>query len=212
MKVGFIGLGTMGAFMAANIQKAGHQLVIHDIRREAGANRLAAGAVWADSPKAIAEQCEVIFTSLPGPGAHLRPAAAERGHHYRLHDPLDVVPAGVVGAELSAAAGIERALEEGAEDGGLDIAPVEPGGLRVAIKAGGCSGFAYTFQFEPAPKATDQVFEGPGGVKVFVDPRSLKLLDGTVLDFDEQNLMATNFTLRNPHAKSTCGCGESFSA
>lgn len=67
MKVGFIGLGTMGAFMAANIQKAGHQLVIHDIRREAGANRLAAGAVWADSPKAIAEQCEVIFTSLPGP-------------------------------------------------------------------------------------------------------------------------------------------------
>ena len=67
MKVGFIGLGTMGAFMAANIQKAGYQLVIHDIRREAGANRLAAGAVWADSPKAVAEQCEVIFTSLPGP-------------------------------------------------------------------------------------------------------------------------------------------------
>lgn len=67
MKVGFIGLGTMGAFMAANIQKAGHQLVVHDIRREAGANRLAAGAIWADSPKAVAEQCEVIFTSLPGP-------------------------------------------------------------------------------------------------------------------------------------------------
>ena len=67
MKVGFIGLGTMGAFMAANIQKAGYALVIHDIRREAGANRIAAGAVWADSPKAVAEQCDVIFTSLPGP-------------------------------------------------------------------------------------------------------------------------------------------------
>lgn len=67
MKVGFIGLGTMGAFMAANIQKAGYDLVIHDIRREAGANRLAAGAVWAETPKAVAEQCEVIFTSLPGP-------------------------------------------------------------------------------------------------------------------------------------------------
>jgi 3-hydroxyisobutyrate dehydrogenase len=67
MKVGFIGLGTMGAFMAANLQKAGHQLVIHDVRREAGSNRLAAGAIWADSPKAVAEQCEVIFTSLPGP-------------------------------------------------------------------------------------------------------------------------------------------------
>jgi iron-sulfur cluster assembly accessory protein len=77
--------------------------------------------------------------------------------------------------------------------------------------AGGCSGFAYTFAFDGAPRATDQIFEGPGGAKVFVDPRSLKLLDGTVLDFDEDNLMATNFTLRNPHAKSTCGCGESFS-
>lgn len=67
MKVGFIGLGTMGSFMAANLQKGGHDLVIHDVRREAGANRLSAGAVWADSPKAVAEQCEVIFTSLPGP-------------------------------------------------------------------------------------------------------------------------------------------------
>ncbi len=67
MKVGFIGLGTMGAFMAANLQKAGHELVIHDVRREAGANRLAAGAVWAETPKAVAEQAEIIFTSLPGP-------------------------------------------------------------------------------------------------------------------------------------------------
>ena len=85
------------------------------------------------------------------------------------------------------------------------------GGLRIAVKAGGCSGFAYTFAFDQAPRETDRIFEGPGGAKVFVDPRSLKLLDGTVLDFDEHNLMATNFTLRNPHAKSTCGCGESFS-
>lgn len=45
MKVGFIGVGTMGAFIAANLQKAGHEPVIHDIRRGAGANRLAAGAV-----------------------------------------------------------------------------------------------------------------------------------------------------------------------
>ncbi|WP_211187556.1 NAD(P)-dependent oxidoreductase [Neoroseomonas marina] len=65
--VGFIGLGTMGAFMAANIQKAGYPLVVHDIRREAGANRLAAGAAWAETPRAVAERCDVIFTSLPGP-------------------------------------------------------------------------------------------------------------------------------------------------
>jgi iron-sulfur cluster assembly accessory protein len=86
------------------------------------------------------------------------------------------------------------------------------GGLRIAVKAGGCSGFSYTFAWDAAARETDQVFEGSDGAKVFVDPRSLKLLDGTVLDFDEHNLMATSFTLRNPHAKSTCGCGESFSA
>jgi iron-sulfur cluster assembly protein len=94
----------------------------------------------------------------------------------------------------------------------LDRQHLPAGGLRIAIKAGGCSGFSYTFAWDQGPRPTDAVFEGPGGAKVFVDPRSLKLLDGTVLDFDEANLMATSFTLRNPHAKSTCGCGESFSA
>jgi iron-sulfur cluster assembly protein len=84
------------------------------------------------------------------------------------------------------------------------------GGLRVAVKAGGCSGYSYVFQLEASSKANDQVFEGPGGAKVFVDPRSLRLLEGTVLDFDEGNLMATTFTLRNPNAKSACGCGTSF--
>ncbi len=67
MKIGFIGLGTMGASMAANLQKAGYELVVHDIRRAAAERHMAAGAVWADTPKALAEQCEVIFTSLPGP-------------------------------------------------------------------------------------------------------------------------------------------------
>lgn len=86
------------------------------------------------------------------------------------------------------------------------------GGLRIAVKAGGCSGFSYVFAFDAAAKETDEVFEGADGAKVFIDPRSLKLLDGTVLDFDEHNLLATSFTLKNPHATSTCGCGESFSA
>jgi iron-sulfur cluster assembly protein len=86
------------------------------------------------------------------------------------------------------------------------------GGLRIAVKAGGCSGFSYVFAWDASARDTDQVFEGAGGARIFVDPRSLTLLDGTVLDFDENNLLATSFTLRNPHAKSTCGCGESFSA
>ena len=67
MKVGFIGLGTMGASMAANLQKAGYELVVHDVRRAAAERHLAAGAAWADTPKALAAECEVIFTSLPGP-------------------------------------------------------------------------------------------------------------------------------------------------
>ncbi len=86
------------------------------------------------------------------------------------------------------------------------------GGLRVAVKAGGCSGFSYVFTFDAAAKDNDEVFAASNGARLFIDPRSLKLLDGTVLDFEEDNLLATSFTLKNPHAKSTCGCGESFSA
>jgi iron-sulfur cluster assembly protein len=94
----------------------------------------------------------------------------------------------------------------------LDKQQKPGGGLRIAVKAGGCSGFSYTFAWDDGARDTDEVFEGADGARVFVDPRSLKLLDGTVLDFDENNLLATSFTLKNPHAKSTCGCGESFSA
>ncbi len=67
MQVGFIGLGTMGASMASNLQKAGYKLVVHDVRRQNAGVHLAAGAQWADSPKAVAEACEVVLLSLPGP-------------------------------------------------------------------------------------------------------------------------------------------------
>jgi 3-hydroxyisobutyrate dehydrogenase-like beta-hydroxyacid dehydrogenase len=67
MKIGFIGLGTMGAFMAANLQKSQYKLVVLDVRREAAAKHIEAGAEWAATPKSIAEQCDVVFTSLPGP-------------------------------------------------------------------------------------------------------------------------------------------------
>ena len=66
-KVGFIGLGTMGASFASNLQKAGHDLVVHDMHRQVAERHLAAGAVWADSPRAVAEACPVVLTSLPGP-------------------------------------------------------------------------------------------------------------------------------------------------
>ena len=67
MNVGFIGLGTMGAGMASNLQKAGHKLVVHDVQRQNASHHLQAGAQWAASPKAVAEACEVVVLSLPGP-------------------------------------------------------------------------------------------------------------------------------------------------
>jgi iron-sulfur cluster assembly protein len=84
-------------------------------------------------------------------------------------------------------------------------------GLRVGVKAGGCSGFEYIFAWEASPRPVDTVFEGSDGARVFVDPKSLRLLDGTVLDYDT-SLLSKGFIFNNPNAKSTCGCGISFSA
>ncbi len=67
MKIGFIGLGLMGASMASNLQKAGHKLIVHDLSRQAASAHLNAGATWAETPKALAAEADVIFTSLPGP-------------------------------------------------------------------------------------------------------------------------------------------------
>ena len=67
MRVGFIGLGTMGGAMALNAQKGGHEMVVHDLRQDAAKPHLAAGAKWADSPKQVAEASDVVFTSLPTP-------------------------------------------------------------------------------------------------------------------------------------------------
>jgi 3-hydroxyisobutyrate dehydrogenase-like beta-hydroxyacid dehydrogenase len=67
MLVGFIGLGKMGGHMAANLQKAGFSLVVNDIHRDAALSHLTAGAQWAATPRQIAIQCPVIFTSLPTP-------------------------------------------------------------------------------------------------------------------------------------------------
>ena len=67
MRVGFIGLGTMGAPMAGNIQAAGHDLVVHDVDRGAADGLISKGAVWAESPLATAKQADILLLSLPGP-------------------------------------------------------------------------------------------------------------------------------------------------
>ena len=79
MKIGFIGLGTMGRHMASNLIKAGHQLVVNDVRRESAAPHCQAGADWANTPREVAEATDVVFTSLPGPAEVEAVALGENG-------------------------------------------------------------------------------------------------------------------------------------
>lgn len=81
--------------------------------------------------------------------------------------------------------------------------------LRVAVLAGGCSGFQYRFELDGSPQEDDLVIERDGA-RVLVDPVSLDLLAGGELDFTDE-LMGSHFAVRNPNAKSACGCGTSFS-
>ena len=67
MKIGFIGLGNMGGGMAANVLRAGYDLTVHDLRREAATPLLEGGASWADTPAELAASCDIVLTSLPGP-------------------------------------------------------------------------------------------------------------------------------------------------
>src|SRR5947208_17032620 len=67
MRIGFIGLGMMGSHMVANLQKAGHDLVVCDVRRGAGEAALSRGARWAETAADAARQSEIVMTSLPGP-------------------------------------------------------------------------------------------------------------------------------------------------
>ncbi len=81
-------------------------------------------------------------------------------------------------------------------------------GLRLGVRKTGCSGFAYVVNYADDAQARDLVFEDQG-VKVFVDPESLPLINGTTVDFVKQGLNEA-FRFHNPNIKGECGCGESF--
>jgi|SRR5579872_5849063 len=82
-------------------------------------------------------------------------------------------------------------------------------GLRVGVKAGGCAGLEYTFGWDVKPKPGDAIFSATDGGQVFVDPKSLRFLEGSVLDYDA-SLLSKGFVISNPRATGTCGCGVSF--
>jgi iron-sulfur cluster assembly accessory protein len=84
-------------------------------------------------------------------------------------------------------------------------------GLRVAVVGGGCSGFQYSLDIDKDERAGDSIFE-INGVKVFVDPMSSMYLMGVEIDYVEGQYGQSGFSFKNPNAKSTCGCGSSFSA
>lgn len=81
--------------------------------------------------------------------------------------------------------------------------------LRVAVRPGGCSGFSYEMFFDGEVANDDESIEH-GGVKVVVDPTSAQLLVGATLDYKD-GLQQTGFSIDNPNAQRTCGCGQSFS-
>ena len=119
-----------------------------------------------------------------------------------LDSPVPVVTPGVIHVTEAAASKIQELL---AEEGKTDS------GLRVFVQGGGCSGFQYGLMIEETGAGVgDQLFES-NGVKLLVDPVSLSYLKGAEVDFVD-TITGGGFTIKNPNATSTCGCGSSFSA
>jgi iron-sulfur cluster assembly protein len=81
-------------------------------------------------------------------------------------------------------------------------------GLRVYVYSGGCSGFRYGMMLEDAPTPEDRILDA-NGIKVYVDGKSVDLLQGAEIDYVD-TLMGAGFTVNNPNAVAACGCGSSF--
>jgi iron-sulfur cluster assembly protein/iron-sulfur cluster insertion protein len=112
----------------------------------------------------------------------------------------EVTPASAITLTETAAAKVAELLEQ---EGNPELA------LRVAVRPGGCSGFSYEMFFD-SDIAGDDMSSAFGAVRVVVDPMSASLLQGATLDFKD-GLQGAGFSINNPNASRTCGCGNSFS-
>lgn len=102
----------------------------------------------------------------------------------------------------------ETAAEEALELlSGQDLDAGEAG-LRLFVQQGGCAGLSYGMRFDTGPEADDTIYERHG-LRVFVDPSSMRYIGGSVLDY-EAGLQGAGFDVENPNVVSECGCGESF--
>lgn len=127
-----------------------------------------------------------MTTVVPLPGGRAAP------DYQSIDRPLDF--------SASAAAKVRELIQE---EGNAALA------LRVFIQGGGCSGFQYGFEFDEN-RADDDLAVDTDGVTLLVDPLSLQYLMGAEVDYSE-SLQGAQFVIRNPNAKTTCGCGSSFS-
>ena len=98
----------------------------------------------------------------------------------------------------------EEALDLMASEG-LDA---DEAGLRLFVQQGGCAGLSYGMRFDTAPEDDDTIYEHHG-LRVFVDPSSMRYIEGSVVDY-ESGLQGAGFDVDNPNVVSECGCGESF--
>jgi 3-hydroxyisobutyrate dehydrogenase-like beta-hydroxyacid dehydrogenase len=130
VRIGFIGLGNMGGPMALNLIKAGsHQVCVYDVRREAAAAHLEAGATWADNPRALAAQSEIIMTSLPGPAEVEQVMFGEGGI-------ADGIRPGSIYADLSTnSPSMVRRIARELKQKGVDVLDAPVSGGKVGAKA-----------------------------------------------------------------------------
>jgi iron-sulfur cluster assembly protein len=131
--------------------------------------------------------------------------STQEAPHAHPADPVATTKVATIDVSLKAIEAIKKQI---AKRGTPDTA------LRVGVRGGGCSGFSYVIEFHDGPpRARDRVldYKAVDGtpVRVVVDPKSLLYLNGATLDW-EHTLMQQGFKFLNPHEKTSCGCGHSF--